>query len=140
MTVGCLSGSREIDRSKRAWVLDLPSESREKIRFKKVQWNCHARWGAQHMYNCTKPTTETRTMSGSAWLLSEQPAQPDYCSPARTGIRIIALATRKGLHASQSPCDRKARAEIVQHTTTQASHFPPVTRPARAVAPFHTRD
>jgi len=76
--------------------MDLPSESREKS-IQKLK-NCHA-LGRPTYVQLPKPTTESREMSRlhspthlvAFWATGTA----DYCLPAPTGIRIIALATRK---------------------------------------------
>lgn len=88
-------------------------------------------WGAQHMYSRPslpqKAVASTRSPPNPTRLLSEQPEQTHYCTktqdPRLTVNRrpseseLSPLRTRKTLYASQWQHDRKARAEIVRHTT-----------------------
>jgi hypothetical protein len=100
--------------------MDLPSESREKSSQKRRKVAMHALGRRPTYVQSPKPTTET---SNLRWLLCEQPkqtTQDHYCSTGAHRIpnyRPLPRENGKTLYASQWHCDRKARAEIVQHTT-----------------------
>ena len=123
----CPAAEQSIQKSVRYWICQVRVA---KNRVKNAE-KSPCSWGAQHMYSRPslpqKAVASTRSPPNPTRLLSEQPEQTHYCTktqdPRLTVNRrpseseLSPLRTRKTLYASQWQHDRKARAEIVRHTT-----------------------